>query len=132
MGKKVNISTLPSEERAAIEARREYQRQWRAANRDRVRVHNERYWKKKAAENTIEQEHKELSRQVECEDKKKALGALVNVLGYTRGGENIDRIDVSDNDDTALISFIDGGIKTVNISSDSALAAIIDVCRALI
>lgn len=51
MGKKVDISNLPSEERAAIEARREYQRQWRAANRDRVRVHNERYWKKKGAAN---------------------------------------------------------------------------------
>lgn len=52
MAKKVDISTLSNEERAAIEARREYQRQWRAANRDRVRAHNERYWKKKGAENS--------------------------------------------------------------------------------
>lgn len=50
MAKAKDISTMSQEERAAVEARREYQRQWRAANRDRVRVHNERYWKKKGAE----------------------------------------------------------------------------------
>lgn len=50
MAKKYDISQLSAEERAAIEARREYQRKWRAANRDRVRIHNERYWKKKGAE----------------------------------------------------------------------------------
>lgn len=53
MGKKLDISKLPSEERAAVEARREYQRKWRAANRDRVRVYNERYWKKKGAEKQV-------------------------------------------------------------------------------
>jgi hypothetical protein len=36
---------------AAKEAKREYQRKWRAANRDKVRQHNQNYWKKKAQEN---------------------------------------------------------------------------------
>lgn len=50
MAKRADISMLSAEERAAVEARREYQRQWRAANRDRVRIHNQRYWSKKAKE----------------------------------------------------------------------------------
>lgn len=33
---------------AAIQARREYQRQWRAKNPDKVRANNRRYWEKKA------------------------------------------------------------------------------------
>ncbi|MBR1433030.1 MAG: phosphatase [Ruminiclostridium sp.] len=46
---------LSEEERAAIEARREYYRKWRAANKDKVNAINERYWVKKglqAAGNT--------------------------------------------------------------------------------
>lgn len=35
---------------AAIQARREYQRQWRAKNPDKVRANNRRYWEKKARE----------------------------------------------------------------------------------
>lgn len=35
---------------AAIQARREYQRQWRAKNPDKVRATNRRYWEKKAQE----------------------------------------------------------------------------------
>ena len=35
---------------AAIQARREYQRQWRARNPDKVRANNQRYWEKKARE----------------------------------------------------------------------------------
>lgn len=31
-------------------AQREYIRRWRAANKDRVREANERYWERKAAE----------------------------------------------------------------------------------
>ena len=46
----VNLSTLTKEEQQAIEARRAYQRQWRAANKDKVREHNRRFWLKKAAE----------------------------------------------------------------------------------
>lgn len=45
----VDISKLPEKERKAIEAKRAYQRQWRAANKDKVREHNRRYWEKKGA-----------------------------------------------------------------------------------
>jgi len=34
----------------AKKARREYQRQWRAKNRDKVREANRRYWERKAEE----------------------------------------------------------------------------------
>lgn len=34
----------------ATEARRIYQREWRARNKDKVRASNERFWQKKAAE----------------------------------------------------------------------------------
>ncbi len=37
------------DEAAIVEARREYFRQWRAANRDKVKQHNHNYWAKKAA-----------------------------------------------------------------------------------
>ena len=47
---KADISKLPAEKRAAIEARRAYQREWRAENREKVRAAQERYWLKKAAE----------------------------------------------------------------------------------
>lgn len=33
----------------AAEARRAYYRAWRAANKDKVRQYNERYWQRKAA-----------------------------------------------------------------------------------
>ncbi len=45
-----DLNTLPAEEQKAIEACRAYQRQWRAANKDKVREHNRRFWLKKAAE----------------------------------------------------------------------------------
>ena len=45
-----DLNTLPAEEQKAIEARRAYQRQWRAANKEKVREHNRRFWLKKAAE----------------------------------------------------------------------------------
>jgi hypothetical protein len=48
--KMTDLNTLPAEEQKAIEARRAYQRQWRAANKDKVREHNRRFWLKKAAE----------------------------------------------------------------------------------
>ena len=35
---------------AAREARREYQRRWRASNPDKVRAANQRYWEKKGQE----------------------------------------------------------------------------------
>lgn len=45
-----DLIVSPEEEQKAIEARREYQRQWRAANKDKVREHNRRFWAKKIAE----------------------------------------------------------------------------------
>ncbi len=33
----------------ALEARRAYQKQWRAANKDKVRERNCRYWERRAA-----------------------------------------------------------------------------------
>ena len=45
---KADVSNLPVEKRAAIEARRAYQREWRAKNRDKIRSAEERYWAKKA------------------------------------------------------------------------------------
>lgn len=47
---KANFETLTAEERTIIEARRAYQRKWRAENKDKVKEHNRRYWLKKAAE----------------------------------------------------------------------------------
>lgn len=47
---KIDLNSLSSEERAAIKARREYQRKWRAANKDRVKENNRRFWLKKAGE----------------------------------------------------------------------------------
>ena len=44
-----DISKLTENERKAIEARREYYRQWRAANKDKVKRNNQRYWEKVAA-----------------------------------------------------------------------------------
>lgn len=48
----IDITTLKPEERKIIEARREYQRKWREANKDKVKQHNKRFYEKKAKENT--------------------------------------------------------------------------------
>ena len=37
-------------EQKALELRREYLRQWRAANKDKVKKYNATYWEKKAQE----------------------------------------------------------------------------------
>lgn len=47
---KINLETLSPVERAAVEARRAYQKKWRAEHKDRVQEHNRRFWEKKAAE----------------------------------------------------------------------------------
>lgn len=42
---------------AAVNARREYQREWRRKNKDKVAANNRRYWEKKAlARKAAEQE----------------------------------------------------------------------------
>lgn len=47
----IDVNTLTPEERAIVEARREYQRKWRKANKDKVQKHNKRFFEKLAAEN---------------------------------------------------------------------------------
>ncbi|MDE5859747.1 MAG: phosphatase [Oscillospiraceae bacterium] len=51
----VDTNKLTELERKAIEARREYQRQWRAANKDKVKANNQRYWQRVAIK---KEEHK--------------------------------------------------------------------------
>lgn len=63
--------------------------------------------------------------------KQSALNALVCALHMTRAGGEVLYIDISDDERTATIVFTGGGSKTVNVESDSAIACIIDVCRAL-
>lgn len=43
----------------ALAARRAYKRQWAAANKDKVKAQQERYWAKKAAEMEAAQEPQE-------------------------------------------------------------------------
>ena len=39
----------------ALELRREYQREWRRKNKDKVRANNRRYWERKAQKATQEE-----------------------------------------------------------------------------
>lgn len=48
MAKIYDLDNLSAEERAIVLARRAYQRQWRAENKDKVKAANNRYWLKKA------------------------------------------------------------------------------------
>lgn len=47
----IDVTTLTPEERKIVEARREYQRKWREANKDKVKQHNKKFYEKMAAEN---------------------------------------------------------------------------------
>lgn len=38
--------------------KRQYQREWRAKNKDKVKQHNERYWERKAAKTNNEPENR--------------------------------------------------------------------------
>lgn len=53
------MAELILEERAK-EERREYFRQWRAKNRDKVRENNRRYWEKRAAKKATEEKDPEV------------------------------------------------------------------------
>jgi len=44
----IDLNNLTSEEKAMIEARREYKRKWRAANPDKVARHNKNFYEKLA------------------------------------------------------------------------------------
>ena len=48
---------MDDRKQAALDARRQYQREWRKANRNRVREYNQNFWIKKAAE--LEQKARE-------------------------------------------------------------------------
>ena len=41
-----NLDNLTEEERNIVLARREYQRRWREANKDKVKAHNKRFYEK--------------------------------------------------------------------------------------
>ncbi len=69
---------------------------------------------------------------ITIDDKQRALDTLTIALNYTREGCNVKDINLADNGDTAVICFDDGSCKRVNIQLDSAIAAIIEVCKALI
>lgn len=47
----------------AAAARREYKRQWRAKNPDKVKAANERYWTKKGAEMIQREQQREASQE---------------------------------------------------------------------
>ena len=49
-----NIDSDSEKERRAIEARRAYQKKWRAAHKDRVREYNRQFWLKKGVQNASE------------------------------------------------------------------------------
>ena len=49
------MATTTLQERAA-EERREYFRQWRAKNKDKVRENNRKYWERRAAKKAAETE----------------------------------------------------------------------------
>lgn len=65
------------------------------------------------------------------ENTQAALNALTYALRCSRHGKDIAYIDVTDDEKHAVIHFEDRS-QTVNIEGDSALAAIIDVCKALL
>ena len=60
------------------------------------------------------------------------LRELAPVLKMTRAGSDIVYIDVTADGKCALIALKHGRAKLVNIACDSAIAAIIDVCKALL
>lgn len=65
------------------------------------------------------------------ENTQAALNALSFALRYSRHGKDIAFIGVSEDGNFAEIYFEDRK-QTVNIEGDSALAAIIDVCKVLL
>lgn len=66
----------------------------------------------------------------ETESKMHALGMLVYALHHTRAGADVGAIEVTPDGDTARV-YTPNSVIDVNIACDSAIAAIIDVCRAL-
>lgn len=46
----IDFTSISEEERAIIEARRKYQKEWRKKNKDKIKQHNKRFYEKKMAE----------------------------------------------------------------------------------
>ena len=63
--------------------------------------------------------------------KQSAMNALVCSLHCTRAGADVITIELSADERTAIITFVGGARKNVNVDGDSAIASIVDVCRAL-
>lgn len=57
----IDVNTLSEEERAIVLARRAYNREWKAKNRDKVKAHQERFYKKHAEKPAAEQTKKKPS-----------------------------------------------------------------------
>ena len=64
------------------------------------------------------------------ENKQQALNLLVYALHHTRAGADVGAIEVTPDGNTARV-YTPNGVIDVNIACDSAIAAIIDVCKAL-
>ena len=52
MSQRIDLNKLTPEERAVIEARRAYKKAWREANKDKVAESERRFYERKAAEKT--------------------------------------------------------------------------------
>lgn len=52
----IDVTNLTPEERKIIEARREYQRKWREANKDKVKQHFKKFYEKQSAKKEGEHE----------------------------------------------------------------------------
>lgn len=48
--RKTNLDSVSPEERAIVEAKRAYAREWRKNHKEQVAEHKRRFWLKKAAE----------------------------------------------------------------------------------
>lgn len=46
---KFDFNPISPEERRAIEARRAYQKKWRAANKEKIKAYNKKFWLKQAS-----------------------------------------------------------------------------------
>lgn len=54
-----DFEKLSAEEQAVILARRAYQKSWRAKNKDKVKAHNAKFYKKQAEKMAAEKTEKE-------------------------------------------------------------------------
>lgn len=65
------------------------------------------------------------------ENKRDIVSRLKLLLIATRAGQNIERLELSEDEKTVVICFISGGSRVVNVECDSGIALIKDVCGCL-